>query len=70
MHLCYRCFLREGYDSRDWDKIHVDASTRKACELCGLMGYYVRDVKQEKNEEVVSADRRSVVPEVDGESPS
>ena len=48
MHLCYRCFLREGYDSRDWDKIHVDASTRKACELCGLMGYYVRDVKQEK----------------------
>lgn len=48
MLLCYKCFLREGYDSEDWDHIPVDPSTRKPCELCGLLGHYVRDVKQEK----------------------
>jgi len=48
MYLCYRCFLHEGYDSKDWDKIPVDPSTRKPCERCGLMGQYVRDITIEK----------------------
>ena len=52
MFLCFKCFVKSGYEPDEWDKIKVDDTVRKVCEVCGLKGFYIREVptyKEAKN---------------------